>query len=107
MNKKLNNYILRNLKSDVSDSGLFSKLKNVFFSMEYIEEEMSEENSELLEMESSNSSEITINIKDFLKQENENKKFKSLLFKLIDERGLKDSDVYNKVHLDRRLFSKI
>ena len=30
-----------------------------------------------------------------------------LLFKLIDERNLKDSDVYNKVHIDRRLFSKI
>ena len=26
---------------------------------------------------------------------------------MIDERNLKDSDVYNKVHIDRRLFSKI
>lgn len=26
---------------------------------------------------------------------------------MIDERNLKDSDAYNKVHLDRRLFSKI
>ena len=33
--------------------------------------------------------------------------FQTLLFKLIDEKGLKDSDVYNKVHIDRRLFSKI
>lgn len=33
--------------------------------------------------------------------------FQTLLFKYIDERNLKDSDVYNKVHLDRRLFSKI
>jgi len=30
-----------------------------------------------------------------------------MLFKLIEERNLKDSDVYNKVHIDRRLFSKI
>ena len=30
-----------------------------------------------------------------------------MLFKFIDERNLKDSDVYNKVHIDRRLFSKI
>ena len=30
-----------------------------------------------------------------------------MLFKLIDDRNLKDSDVYNKVHIDRRLFSKI
>lgn len=26
---------------------------------------------------------------------------------MIDERNLKDSDVYNKVHLDRRTFAKI
>ena len=41
---------------------------------------------------------------------NENKDedtFQTKLFKLIDERGLKDSDVYNKVDIDRRLFSKI
>lgn len=30
-----------------------------------------------------------------------------MLFKFIDDRNLKDSDVYNKVHIDRRLFSKI
>lgn len=30
-----------------------------------------------------------------------------MLFKLIDTRKSKDSDVYNKVHIDRRLFSKI
>ena len=29
------------------------------------------------------------------------------MFQYIDERNLKDSDVYNKVHIDRRLFSKI
>lgn len=33
--------------------------------------------------------------------------FQTLLFKYIDDRNLKDSDVYNKVHIDRRLFSKI
>ena len=33
--------------------------------------------------------------------------FQTYLFKLIDERDLKDSDVYNKVNIDRRLFSKI
>ena len=30
-----------------------------------------------------------------------------MLFKYIDDRNLKDSDVYNKVHIDRRLFNKI
>ena len=33
--------------------------------------------------------------------------FQVLLFKYIDDKNLKDSDVYNKVHIDRRLFSKI
>lgn len=48
------------------------------------------------------------NIHNFIK-ENKNKysNFQTLLFNMIDERGLKDNEVYNKVHLDRRLFSKI
>ena len=33
--------------------------------------------------------------------------FQKKLFELIDNRDLKDSDVYNKVNIDRRLFSKI
>ena len=33
--------------------------------------------------------------------------FQELLFKFIDESGLKDSEVYNKANIDRRLFSKI
>ena len=49
----------------------------------------------------------TANITDFIKQKNDYNDFQTLLFKLIDERNLKDSDVYNKVHIDRRLFSKI
>ncbi len=44
---------------------------------------------------------------DFIKDEITDNKFQQMLFKLIDERNLKDSDVYNKVHIDRRLFSKI
>lgn len=47
------------------------------------------------------------NLDNFLK-DNENKnKFQTVLFKYIDNKNLKDSDVYNKVHIDRRLFSKI
>ncbi len=49
----------------------------------------------------------TVNINDFIKQKNSYNDFQTMLFKLIDERNLKDSDVYNKVHIDRRLFSKI
>ena len=46
-------------------------------------------------------------IKDYIDEHEEYSDFQSMLFKLIDERNLKDSDVYNKVHIDRRLFSKI
>ena len=47
------------------------------------------------------------NIEDYINDNKEDNKFQKLLFQLIDERNLKDSDVYNKVNIDRRLFSKI
>lgn len=47
------------------------------------------------------------NIKDFIDKHEQYSDFQTMLFKLIDNRNLKDSDVYNKVHIDRRLFSKI
>lgn len=47
------------------------------------------------------------NINEFINKNNDYNNFQTLLFKLIDDRNLKDSDVYNKVHIDRRLFSKI
>lgn len=46
-------------------------------------------------------------IDNFINDEKTGNKFQQMLFNLIDERNLKDSDVYNKVHIDRRLFSKI
>lgn len=46
-------------------------------------------------------------INHFINTNRDENKFQTLLFKYIDDRNLKDSDVYNKVHIDRRLFSKI
>jgi len=46
-------------------------------------------------------------ISNFIKKNKEEDTFQSKLLKMIDERNLKDSDVYNKVNIDRRLFSKI
>ena len=46
-------------------------------------------------------------IDNFIEEKMDNNKFQTLLFDYIDSRNLKDSDVYNKVHIDRRLFSKI
>lgn len=47
------------------------------------------------------------NINEYIDDNKNENKFQKLLFKYIDDRNLKDSDVYNKVHIDRRLFSKI
>ena len=46
-------------------------------------------------------------INNFIDENKQDDKFQKLLFKYIDSKGLKDSDVYNKVNIDRRLFSKI
>ena len=46
-------------------------------------------------------------IGDYIDKEKEEDTFQTKLFQLIDSKNLKDSDVYNKVNMDRRLFSKI
>ena len=48
-----------------------------------------------------------INLGDWIKENSKYNDFQTTLFKMIDDRNLADSDVYNKVHIDRRLFSKI
>jgi hypothetical protein len=48
-----------------------------------------------------------LKIEDFINNNQDINKFQKLLFSYIDSKELKDSDVYNKVHIDRRLFSKI
>ena len=51
--------------------------------------------------------ECASDINTYINENKDEDTFQTKLFKLIDERGLKDSDVYNKVDIDRRLFSKI
>lgn len=94
MKEKLKKYINDNLMLDEKKGNLFhnlrSKISNSYSSL-FIEE--------LREVD---------NIQKFI---NDNKdkynSFQTTLFKFIDAKQLKDSDVYNKVHIDRRLFSKI
>ena len=47
------------------------------------------------------------NVDNFIHNNKDENNFQQVLFNYIDNKNLKDSDVYNKVHIDRRLFSKI
>lgn len=46
------------------------------------------------------------NIKEYLNR-HKSKSFNELLFSYIDKSGCKDSEIYKKVDIDRKLFSKI
>ena len=128
MIKKLRNYIEKNLNNEE----VFVKFNKFRYGQEnasctkfideekdavridrtYLDEEFDKEES-LCQMycfgtsQTSTKKTKSSKIDDFINQSQSENKFQEMLFKFIDERNLKDSDVYNKVHIDRRLFSKI
>ena len=88
--KELKNYINNNLEKD--KKSLFD-----FFA----QQEKCESSFEGVKFRKAN------NIKNYIDENNQYSNFQTMLFNLIDNKNLKDSDVYNRVHIDRRLFSKI
>ena len=97
MKEVLEQYIRENLVLEPKRSK-YKDFLGSFKKSKYYNEEVVNEDY-MMEMSSS--------ISDYVKEKEKYSDFQTLLFKFIDERNLKDSDVYNKVHIDRRLFSKI
>ena len=49
----------------------------------------------------------TSSIDSYIDQNKDDNLFQTLLYRFIDRTNKKDSDIYNKVNMDRRLFSKL
>ena len=98
--KKLQIYLDDNLPKE--RNAFFSKAK-----MAPRESSMMMGASASSRMESFIVNEECADIASFINKELDENKFQKLLFEYIDNKGLKDSDVYNKANIDRRLFSKI
>lgn len=104
MKEELKKYINKNFEIEKKSKNLFGNfsLSQMISSPCYSDdEEMSINEEEISYKKSANS------VEQYLKENDMYNDFQTMLFKMIDERNLKDSDVYNKVHIDRRLFSKI
>lgn len=105
LKKQLKIYINNNLiKERKINKGIFSKIKYLCME-EYCENDI-EDTKYDYEIQKSRENKC-LNVKDYIDKHEQYNDFQTMLFKLIDDRNLKDSDVYNKVHIDRRLFSKI
>ena len=93
--------IPQNLKDELNNNNLpIPDDKNFYFSYDITDNNTYptvEENSEIYETD------IIKKIRESLLTDT----FQELLFKFINKSGLKDSEVYNKAYIDRRLFSKI
>ena len=91
LEKKLDNYLKNNLEIDILAES----------SIEIYQEEQS------LYRSRNQSFAGKSNINTYLNKELDQNNFQKILFNLIDKSGKKDSDIYNKAYIDRRLFSKI
>lgn len=85
--------IIYKQKTEKRGFNVFSKLKSFYYEDECVDSDYF------------NASQSSLN--EYIENEKNESNFQTLLFKYIDSRNLKDSDVYNKVNIDRRLFSKI
>lgn len=104
LKKYINLYLEKEDKTEHKKSGFTfrEKLKNIFYDEYYSEDDDLEVCEEMQTFKK-----CTNSVEQYLKDNDKYNDFQTMLFKMIDERNLKDSDVYNKVHIDRRLFSKI
>ena len=114
MKEKLREYIKFNLQKK---SSFLGKIKNYCIEEESDDFDYNDESQQILSIEDDvvpflreNGIELNKdenNLKEYIKESDKYSDFQTTLFKLIDDRNLIDADVYNKVHIDRRLFSKI
>ena len=114
MKEELKQYINNNLiienNSSIGISNLFKSFKSK--SVNKSNDNILLEDETILEGSSYSKSSIPIenkeiDLKEWLHEKDKYNDFQTTLFKMIDNKNLIDSDVYNKVHIDRRLFSKI
>ena len=104
LKRKLRLYLDSNLIKTKRRNKFFNRVEGLFCE-DYLENDI-ERNTNYYGMsklrESNNSG-----IEAFIDKHEQYNDFQTMLFNFIDNKNLKDSDVYNKVHIDRRLFSKI
>ncbi|MBR1748690.1 MAG: hypothetical protein IJ743_02710 [Bacilli bacterium] len=105
MQEKLKEYIKENLEKEKKTPFFQGLLGKLFQERE--EESSFYDDSAIESAPSHGLYKQKSTISSYLEKEGLESSFQTMLFYYIDEKNLKDSDVYNRVHLDRRLFSKI
>lgn len=110
MKNELKLYIKTNLENEslcshaIMDGPFFNPIKKKFVNA-CESREASSIDKELVEDQWFEDEEI--DLKSWIQENHQYNDFQTMLFQLIYDRNLVDADVYNKVHIDRRLFSKI